>query len=85
MSILGELMGVHDPTFELPDNSTLKDLLQEIRERYEDKFPPRLYEDGKFKMIHLMLNRRDVYEEQDAELKLQDGDELYFIPPIGGG
>lgn len=88
MSILGELMELEDPnpTLELPAyKSTFKDLMRIIRERYEDKFPDKLYENGQFKMIHLMLNRRDIYESKDADHPLKDGDELYFIPPIGGG
>ncbi len=87
MSILGELMELDnpDPTLELSDESTFKDLMKLIRERYEDKFPDKLYEEGQFKMIHLMLNRRDIYENKDGDHPLKDGDELYFIPPIGGG
>ena len=87
MSILGELMELDDPnpTLELPDESMFKDLMRIIRERYEDKFPDKLYENGQFKMIHLMLNRRDIYENKEADHPLKDGDELYFIPPIGGG
>lgn len=85
MSILGELMGITNPILELPDGSTFKELMRLIRDRYGDKFPPKLYEDGQFKMIHIMLNRKDVYEDKDADRPIHEGDELYFIPPIGGG
>ncbi|NVM52247.1 MAG: MoaD/ThiS family protein [Candidatus Helarchaeota archaeon] len=85
MSILGEMIGVHEAIIELPENSTFKNLIEQIKETYGKKFPKQLYKDGEFQYMHLMLNRRDIYEQKDADHPLKDGDVLYFIPPIGGG
>jgi molybdopterin converting factor small subunit len=84
MGPLGELVGEREATVELPDQSKFRDLLNYAIKNFVPKFPKALYVNGEFRMI-LMLNQRDIHEQKDADRPLNDGDTLYFIPPIGGG
>lgn len=58
-----------DAPLELPDGSTILDLLQQLQ------LPPESVQtctvNGKF--------------EHDRQRRLQDGDELTLLPPVGGG
>ena len=85
MGYLSDFTGTKEAVIELPDKSTFKDLLTNLKEGYVKKIPEPLYKDGEFKMIMLMLNLRDIFENKDGERPLADGDTLHLIPPIGGG
>ncbi len=84
MGYLSDFTGIKELELEFPPNSTLKDLLNGLK-KYVKKLPKMLYQDGEFKMLHLMINFQDVYQQQDGNRPLAEGDALYLIPPIGGG
>ncbi|MHA1651960.1 MAG: MoaD/ThiS family protein [Candidatus Helarchaeota archaeon] len=84
MGPLADFTGEKEVLIELPEGSTVGDLLKYVVKNYIPKLPKGLYVDGQFRMM-LMLNQRDIHEQKDANRPLKDGNILYLIPPIGGG
>ena len=61
---------------------TLEDLIQSLVERYGPEVEKELRnEDGSFAYI-VSINGR---VERDLSASVQDGDELFFFTPMGGG
>lgn len=73
-AILREKAGVTHLTLEIPDTSTVTDLINEINHRY-----PKLKDTG-------FLSRVAVNAEYvDVSHRLKAGDEIALIPPVSGG
>jgi molybdopterin converting factor subunit 1 len=73
-AILKEKAGVADLTLEIPDTSTVTDLINELNHRY-----PKLA-DTKF-LFRVAVNAEYVHESH----RLKAGDEIALIPPVSGG
>jgi len=73
-AIYREVTGRDRESLEVADGTTVGDLRRELQRRY-----PRL-EDVLARSVYA-VNRRYV----PVGTTLQDGDELVFIPPMGGG
>jgi molybdopterin converting factor subunit 1 len=71
---LREIAGKSDEVVELPDGSRANDVWQRLRAEY-----PALHEYVQPPMIAV----NESYAR--AEVLLNDGDELAFIPPVAGG
>lgn len=59
---------------DLPDNTTIGDLIETITKIYPDTFPPSL---------EIVTAVNTNYATKD--FLLSDGDEVAFIPPVSGG
>ena len=69
-----DLIGTGEREMTLPDGATVTDLISELaseQARFTDLAPS------------LMISINQAYVKRDA--KLQDGDEVAFIPPVSGG
>ena len=69
-----DLIGTGAREMTLPDSATVTDLISKLaseQARFTDMAPS------------LMVSINQTYVERDA--KLQDGDEVAFIPPVSGG
>ena len=69
-----DLIGTGEREMTLPDGATVMDLISKLaleQARFTDLAPS------------LMISINQAYVERDA--KLQDGDEVAFIPPVSGG
>ena len=73
-AILREKAGTSELTLELPEDSTVADLLKEINQRY-----PTLLEGAS----HTMVAVNTEYARESHPL--HDGDEVALIPPVSGG
>lgn len=71
---LRETTGRGDETLDVPADASIANVLVELIARYPDLQPI-------MARCISAVNRRYV----DSETALQDGDELVFIPPMGGG
>ena len=86
---LRELAGRAEEVFELRDKACLVDLIEIIASRYGDEARRYLYADEDQKIIdpsvRFLINGRDSKILQGLKTKLEDGDTIAIIPPIGGG
>ncbi len=73
-AILREKVGTSELTLELPDGSTVADLMKEMARQY-----PTLLEG----VAHTMVAINTEYVQQSH--LLHDGDEVALIPPVSGG
>lgn len=73
--ILNSRFGWHEQEFDLPTETTVAGLMQNLEEATED---------FKFESIrsNIAINKQIV---NDATVKLTDGDEVSFLPPLAGG
>ncbi|TKJ30347.1 MAG: molybdopterin converting factor subunit 1 [Chloroflexi bacterium B3_Chlor] len=69
-----EALGKREIQQDLPSGSTVQDLMDLLMEEY-----PALRSHSS--MIRMALNRKYVL----LEAQLREGDEVAFIPPVGGG
>lgn len=73
-AMVRERIGESEREVELPDNSSVSDLLDWVGREFEEIAPL-------FRASMVMLNQEYV----DSSQTLADGDEVAFIPPVSGG
>ncbi|MDT7969947.1 MAG: MoaD/ThiS family protein [Vulcanisaeta sp.] len=71
---------------ELPDNATVMDLIKTIDKAVSPNFSSVILDDGKLKDQYVVLiNGRSIDFLHGLETRLNNGDEVTFLPPAGGG
>jgi len=85
LGILAEYAGSSNIEMELKAGSTIKDLLNEVGDRFGNTFPPQVW-DPERRVFHptigVFLDLKDV-EAEDTPLK--EGSEVILLPMIAGG
>ena len=73
--------------FELPKDTTVRDLLSAVVTRFPPMRRELLDERGElYPHVHLFVNGRDTpYLEHAAETVIRDGDKVDIFPAVGGG
>lgn len=89
-TILGikEIIGEREIEIDVPDNSSLSDLIAVIVERWGNGISEVLLEPGSKKIkahLRLMVNGQDISFLKGLDTKLRDGDEVMIFPPVSGG
>lgn len=71
----------------IPEKSSISDLLDFLVERYNKKFSRYIYDsEKKLKdYISFMLNGININSLNGIYTTLKDGDVLSLLPPVGGG
>ncbi|HHW04225.1 MAG TPA: MoaD/ThiS family protein [Thermoanaerobacterales bacterium] len=88
---IADLFGCNEQVVSLPEGSKLSDLLDALGRKYGQAFAEilsKIYKNEKEKHnrdLHLFLNGRNIVFLEGLETKLNDGDELFFLSPVGGG
>ena len=84
---LREITGKKVDEIQLQSVITVEELLTLLSEKYGKKFRDYIYDkEGKIKgFMSFILNGKNINNMQGLHTKLQDGDVIAFIPPIGGG
>jgi len=76
-----DIAGTDHVTFEMPEGSTVLDLLRAIEERFEG-FRGKLLDRKVGSRSYILVRRGEWPGMEDA---LEDGDEFSLFPPLGGG
>ncbi|MGC8543913.1 MAG: MoaD/ThiS family protein [Vulcanisaeta sp.] len=87
LASLYDITKVLKTEIEVPDNTTVKDLIQIIDKSISPNFSRViLNDDGKLKDQYVILiNGRSIDFLNGLSTKLTSGDEVVFLPPAGGG
>ena len=84
---LRQITGQKTIDFELPDETTVRELIKNVIERYPTIERELLNEDGElWPHVHVFVNGRDSrYLPSGSEAVLQPDDKVNIFPPVGGG
>ncbi len=89
-TILGlkQVIGQRLTEVDLPDGSTVEDLLTYMRERWGDKLSTRLFDPASgavLPYVRIMVNGQAIHFLEGMETPLKEGDEILILPPVSGG
>ena len=86
-AMLREAAGRKSETLELPDGSSMGDLMNMIVERHGPDFYRYVYDNQKQVRDYLsfMLNGVNVNSMDGFDTLLKTGDIIAILPPVGGG
>ncbi|MBS7635602.1 MoaD family protein [Candidatus Bathyarchaeota archaeon] len=86
---LRELTRLAEEEIELEDNCLLRDFIEKIVQKYGDEAYRYLYSDRDKKIVdpsvRFLIKGKDSRMLKGLETKLEDGNIIAIIPPIGGG
>jgi len=86
---LRELAGSAEEEIDIRDDGTLVDLIEEIASKYGKEARNYLYHKGERgkvdPSIYFLINGANARMQSWLNTKLNDGDVVAIIPPIGGG
>lgn len=86
LATLYDLMGTMKDVLEVPDGSTVMDLIKAIDERYGGRLSKEILDGERLKdEYNVLVNGRSVEYLAGLGTRLKDGDEVVFLPPVGGG
>ncbi len=70
----------------LVQGQTVKDLLEILSERHSGLRQKIFDSEGRLgEGVDIILNGRNIGYTKDLTVKLRDGDEIFFFPPLSGG
>lgn len=89
-SILGlrEVIGDRRVDMDIPEGSTVAGLLSYMIKTWEDRLKPYLVEEKGGHIhpyIRIMVNGRQIKNDEMESIRLKEGDEILFIPFAAGG
>ena len=86
LSSLAKITDTKEITANIGEKYAVKDLLDDLKERFGKEFEDRFYTNKKLNSyIIIMVNGDDVRNAQFIDTQLKDGDEVLFLPAIAGG
>ena len=85
---LKEVVGQRLTEIELPEGSTVEDLLAYMSETWGDQLSGRLFDPdggGVLHYVRIMVNGQTIQFLEGLETLLAEGDEVLILPPVSGG
>jgi len=85
---MAEVMGCHEQVMSLPEGSRIGNLLDVLEEKYGQPLSEILHKGDLGELrpnLIFLLNGTNILFLDGFETNLNDGDELFFLPPVGGG
>lgn len=86
LATLYDITGVLKTEIEVDDGISVRQLIEVLSNKFEKLRGELLDEKGELKpMYNILVNGRSIDWLQGLDTRLQDGDEVVFIPPAAGG
>ena len=83
--IVHDMVGARTESFNLQTPPKLIDLLREIVEKYPE-LERMMFNGEAFRdYLAVSVNNVDIMSLQGVDTMLRDGDQVFLMPPIGGG
>ena len=84
---LREITQKREEKIELPEAATVEGLLNLLSERHGRKFTEYVFGEAKRARsdLQFLVNGRSITMLQGFKTKLENGDEVAILPPVGGG
>jgi molybdopterin synthase sulfur carrier subunit len=83
-----DILGSRELEMDMPEGTTVNDLLRELMRRYGEKLTKALWDvhsNAPARYVRVMVNGQDIYFIDNLATVLHEGDELLLVPPVGGG
>jgi MoaD family protein len=86
-SVLREITDRRSETVTLQPNSSVRDLINILVEKYGDSFSSYIYDNntGFRKHVFYMVNGVNINKREGFDTILHKDDVFSFLPPVGGG
>ena len=86
-SIFREMAGGKTFTVEVPDNASVKDLLEAIREQVSEEVYEKIFKfmEGRGAKTLIMVNGRNIKFLEGLDTKISEKDKIDIFPPGAGG
>ncbi|MFX1395154.1 MAG: MoaD/ThiS family protein [Promethearchaeota archaeon] len=87
LSLLVDITGREEIFLALKENSTIRDLLQNLIRKFGKEFENTIFisPNNLSKYVILSLNGKAIHSSENLDTNLYDGDEIIFLPAIAGG
>jgi len=87
LSILTDITDVEELNLAVEDNSTIRDILNQLASKFGAKFEKMIYKTSSdlSKYILITVNGKHIRLIKGLATKVQADDEVSFIPAIAGG
>jgi len=86
-TVLREITQKREEEIELPNAATVERLINLLSERHGRKFTEYVYGEAKKVRsdLQFLVNGRSTTTLQGFKTKLENGDKVAILPPVGGG
>ncbi|MEB3861434.1 MAG: MoaD family protein [Desulfurococcales archaeon] len=86
LGILYRITGSIEHELEVRDGATVGEVVEELASKYKGLKEEIFEEDGRFSSDYrILLNGREVAYLEGEKTRVNNGDEIVIIPPVGGG
>jgi len=83
---LREITGKREEELEMPEVSTVGEVLDELSRRYGAHFADYVFEKGNVRpYLQILINGRNINLLQGLGTRVEEGDTIAILPPAGGG
>ncbi len=83
--LLRRYIGIKEEVLELPDGSTIDDLIEMVAATYRDRFPANLLPEGQNKFTELVRALYRGGASCGEGVKLEEGDDILLLSRLAGG
>jgi molybdopterin synthase sulfur carrier subunit len=87
LSLLIDVTDVEELSLQVSDNSDLRNLLDQLALKFGKRFEEMIFKSSNDlnKYVLITINGRDIRSLEGLKTKIQENDEISFIPAIAGG
>ncbi len=83
--LLRRYIGEKEAVLEMPERSTVRDLLEAVADMHRDRFPPGYLKEGSGRLLDTVRASRRGGIACDPDQELADGEEVLLLSRLAGG